>query len=88
MKTGHSQSILLLHPTKLRKIIRKWEVLPPPADGDGEIEECEHVCPRLLYIEISNDGGRDGGVTGLPDSDQTSSQQQGPEMLHEYKGGR
>lgn len=62
----------------------KRKVIPPPADRDGKIEDREHICPLLLYIEVSDDGGSDGGIAGLPDSDQTSSQQQGPEMLQEY----
>lgn len=59
--------------------------LPPPADGDGKIEDGEHICPLLLNIEVSDDGGSNGGVAGFSNSDQTSSQQQGPEMLREFQ---
>ena len=57
-----------------------------PANRNGEVEDGEHVGPLALDVEVGDDGGGDGGVAGLPDSDQASGQQQGPEMLREAEG--
>lgn len=54
-----------------------------PADRDGEVKHREHICPLLLDVEVGDDGGSNGGVAGLPDSDQASGQEQGPEMLRD-----
>ncbi len=91
--------ILLLAHSRLRRgkdiLLNKSDrargqsvLLNLPADGDGKIENGEHVRPLSLDVEVSDDGGSDGGVTGLSDSNQTSSQQQDPEMLQDKKGGR
>lgn len=40
-----------------------------PADRDGKIKDGQHVGPLLIDIEVSDDGGSDGGVAGLTDSD-------------------
>lgn len=53
----------------------------PPAHGNGEVKDGQHVGPFLLDEQISDDGGSDCGITGLPDTHQAPSQQQGPEIL-------
>lgn len=63
-------------------------IINPPADRNGKIKDGEHVGPLPLHVEVGDDGGSDGGVTGLADSDQTSSQQQDPEVLREHKHSR
>lgn len=63
-------------------------IINTPADRNGEIKDGEHVGPLPLHVEVGDDGGSDGGVTGLADSDQTSSQQQDPEVLREQKHSR
>ncbi|KAF3845875.1 hypothetical protein F7725_002954 [Dissostichus mawsoni] len=64
------------------------QVVNPPADRDGEIEDGEHVGPLPLHVEVCDDGGGDGGVAGLSDAHQAPGQQQGPEVLGpEEEGG-
>lgn len=66
----HLQSALLQSDTDFSCVSL---VLLLPADRDGEIKHGEHVRPLPFDVEVSDDGGSDGGVTGLPDSDQASS---------------
>lgn len=62
-------------------LLNKSDGQNSPAHRDGKIKDREHICPLPLDVEVSDDGGGDGGVAGLSDSDQAASQQQGPEML-------
>lgn len=55
----------------------------PPAHWDCKVENGQHVGPRLLDEQVSDDGGSNGGVTGFPNTHQPPRQQQRPEMLTE-----
>lgn len=61
-------------------------VLFLPANWDGKVEDGEHLGPLLLDVQVSDDGGSDGGVAGLPDADQAARQQQSPEILEGRRG--
>lgn len=54
-----------------------------PAQRDGKVEDRQHERACVLGEEVANDGGRDGGVAGLPDAHQPPGQDQQPEVLWE-----
>lgn len=60
---------------------------PSPAQRDGEVEDGQHERARVLGEEVADDGGRDGGVAGLPDAHQPPGHHQQPEVLW-GRGGR
>lgn len=52
-----------------------------PAHRDGKVENAEHPTPLVCHEEVGDQGGRNGGVTGLPDPHQAPGQEEQPEML-------
>lgn len=59
-----------------------------PAHRDGEVEDAEHPTPLVCHEEVGDQGGRNGGVTGLPDPHQAPGQEEQPEMLGKETWGR
>ena len=57
-----------------------------PAHWDGEVEHAEHLTPLVGHEEVGDEGGCDGGVTGLPDPHQAPSQEEQPEPLGKETG--
>lgn len=57
-----------------------------PAHWDGKVEHTEHPAPLVCHEEVSDEGGRDGGVTGFPDPHQAPSQEEQPELLGNETG--
>lgn len=57
-----------------------------PAHWDGKVEHTEHPTPLVCHEEVSDEGGRDGGVTGFPDPHQAPSQEEQPELLGNETG--
>ena len=53
------------------------------ADGDGEVEQGEHLGAGVLDEHVADDGGRDGGVTRLPDADHGAAEEERGVVLHE-----
>ena len=59
-----------------------------PAHRDGKVEHAEHPTPLVCHEEVSDEGGCDGGVTGLPDPHQAPGQEEQPESLGNEIWGR
>lgn len=57
-----------------------------PAHRDGKIEDTEHPASLVSHKEVSDEGGGDGGVTGLPDPHQAPGHEQQPEPLRNETG--
>lgn len=59
-----------------------------PAHRDSKVEHTEHPAPLVCHEEVSDEGGRDGGVTGLPNPHQAPGQEEQPESLGNETRGR
>lgn len=59
-----------------------------PAHRNGKVEDTEHPTPLVCHEEVGDQGGRNGGVTGLPDPHQAPGQEEQPEMLGKETRGR
>lgn len=53
----------------------------PPSQRDGQVEDGEHRGAAVVGEQVSDDGGRDGGVAGLSDAYQASGQHEQPVVL-------
>lgn len=62
--------------------------VPSPAHRDGKVEHAEHPTPLVCHEEVSDEGGRDGGVTGLPNPHQAPGQKEQPESLGNETRGK
>lgn len=52
-----------------------------PAHRDSKVKHTEHPTPLVRHEEVSDEGGCDGGVTGLPNPHQAPGQEEQPESL-------
>lgn len=52
-----------------------------PAQRDGKVEDRQHERACVLGEEVTDDGGRNGGVAGLTNAHQPPRQDQQPEVL-------
>ena len=52
-----------------------------PADGDREVEDGQHFGSSLLDEHVTDDCGRNGGVTGLANADDSSHCKEGTVVL-------
>jgi len=43
-----------------------------PSNRDGKVEDGQHPGPGFLDEHVTDDGGRDSGVAGLPNADYSS----------------
>ena len=59
------------------------DVAEAAADGDGKVEEGEHLGAGVLDEHVADDGGRDGGVARLPDADHGAAEEERGVVLHE-----
>lgn len=63
----------------------RWRL---PSQRDGQVEDGEHHGPLVVGEQVSDDGGRDGGVAGLSNAYQASGQHKQPIVLQEQTGFR
>lgn len=65
----------------LHKRAHPNKICPSPSHGDGQVEDGEHHGAFVTREQISDDGGRDGGVAGLSDAHQSSGEHKQPVVL-------
>lgn len=56
-----------------------------PSQGDGQVEDREHHGAAVISEQVSDDGGRDGGVAGLSDTHQSPGEHKQPVVLQREK---
>lgn len=52
-----------------------------PSQRDGQVEDREHHGAAVISEQVSDDGGRDGGVAGLSDTHQSPGEHKQPVVL-------
>ncbi len=52
-----------------------------PSQRDGQVEDREHHGAAVISEQVSDNGGRDGGVAGLSDTHQTPREHKQPVVL-------
>lgn len=63
-------------------------VLLLPSQGNGQVEDREHHGPAVISEQVSDDGGRDGGVAGLSDTHESSGENKQPVVLRRQRKKR
>ncbi len=48
------------------------QIVSIPSNRDGKVEDGQHPGPGFLDEHVTDDGGRDSGVAGLPNADYSS----------------
>lgn len=59
----------------------RWNLKVPPSQRNGQVEDGEHGRAAVIGEQVSDDGGRDGGVAGLSDTHQSSGEHKQPVIL-------
>ena len=62
-------------------VFRVYRVSHSPPQGNGQVEDRQHHGSAVVGEQVSDDGGRDGRVAGLPDPHQASGEDKEPVVL-------
>ena len=62
-------------------MFRVYRVSHSPPQGNGQVEDRQHHGSAVVGEQVSDDGGRDGRVAGLPDPHQASGEDKEPVVL-------
>ena len=58
-----------------------YRVSHSPPQGNGQVEDRQHHGSAVIGEQVSDDGGRDGRIAGLPDPHQASGEHKEPVVL-------
>ena len=62
-------------------VFRVYRVYCSPPKGNGQVEDRQHHGSAVIGEQVSDDGGRDGGIAGLADPHQASGEHKEPVVL-------